>query len=203
MANADRPRGFRPVGNLAGAPWTGKMRPYNVDSSQGTAIFKGDLVKLEDDGNIAPAAAGDRILGVAVAFGQDGFQAQLGNNQTSPIAVNPDNLMQTYHPASTAGTVWVVDDPGTLFEAQSTGTDAVTDIGSLADHVAGAGSTTTGLSAHEISATSSTGVAGLRLLGVVDRPDNDISAANADWIVQIIEHEYNTHIDWADGTPGV
>ena len=77
MANVDRPSGFRPVGSFSGGSWNGAVRTYPVDASNATAIFPGDAITLEADGNVTPAAAGGVILG-AVA----------GDAATTPVAVS-------------------------------------------------------------------------------------------------------------------
>lgn len=188
MANKDAPQGARPLRHLTGGN-AFRMNPYPVDSSNATAIFIGDFVKLEDDGNVAPAAAGNRILGVC--GGVDG---------------DYDNLTRRYLPATTAGTVWVYDDPDIVFAIQEdsvSATLAATNVGNLANHVAGTGSTTTSISAHELDSDGTgTGTAGLRILRAVDRADNVVGETNAEWEVVIYEHELNQHID-ADGVPGV
>ena len=176
MANIDSPRGARPVKRLDGgsAVVTNK---YVVDASNGTAIFIGDFIKLENDGNVAPAAAGGNILGVCVGVLDD-----------------YDNLTRRYLPASTAGNILVCDDPWMIYEVQedSVGGDlAHTNIGNNCDLVAGSGSTTTGISAHEIDASDAkTGIAQLRLLRISPRDDNAIGT-NADWHVVINEHAFN------------
>jgi len=75
------------------------------------------------------------------------------------------------------------------------------DIGNLADHVAGTGDTSTGQSKFEISGTTGTGTAGMRILGKYETPKNEFGT-NGILEVTIHEHELNQHID-ADGTVGV
>jgi hypothetical protein len=65
MANADRPRGFWPVG---------KIKSANVYES-GSAIAPGEFVRIAADGQIDAVAAGETILGLALSYasgsGQD------------------------------------------------------------------------------------------------------------------------------------
>jgi len=175
MANANRPKGATPVRSLDGSTAI-PVNPYTVDSSNGTAIFLGDFVAREADGNIAPAAAGGVILGVAVGVA-DGY----------------DDLSKRYLAASTAGTVYVVDDPSIIFEVQEDdGGTALTAAarGANVEIVAGAGSTTTGISAHELDQDSVTNLtAQLRLIGLTPRANNAYGD-NADWEVLINEHFY-------------
>lgn len=179
MANTNFARGATPVGTLTGADWNSSVRHFNVDASNGTAVFVGDFIMMESDGNVAPATAGStQIVGVMV--GRVPTYADLTKN---------------YLPASTAGVVLVCTDPNAIYEIQEDsvgGAMAATQVGENADHIAGAGSTTTGRSAHQIdSSTQTAAAAGLRLLGIVDRPDNE--AGNyAKWLVTINEHAFKT-----------
>ena len=176
MANIDNPRGARPVKRLDGgsAVVTNK---YSVDSSNSTAIFIGDFIQLESDGYVAPAGAGGNIIGVCLGVLND-----------------YDNLKRRYLPASTAGAILVCDDPWMIYEVQEDsggGAMAFTNIGNNCDIVAGSGSTTTGISAHEIdSSDAKTAVAQLRLLAISPREDN-AAGTNADWHVLINEHAFN------------
>ena len=68
------------------------------------------------------------------------------------------------------------------------------------NHVAGTGSTTTGLSAHEINGTTSTAYAGLRVLGKINAPGN-AWGTNVLLEVQVYEHEYSPTNEAT--TPGV
>jgi len=181
MANADRPSGLRPVGTISGAPWMGHVRSFPVDSSNGTAIYRGDAVKLEDDGNIAPATAGDLLLGVCVGVEVD---------RTVAATEHPG-----YLPASTAGTIMVCVGPDVIYEIQEDsvgGAMVATNVGSNGDIAVTAGSTVTGNSKMEldssdvISKDSSAATAQLLVLGLVDRPDNAIGT-EAKWLVRINE----------------
>jgi hypothetical protein len=86
-----------------------------------------------------------------------------------------------------------------VFGVQSAGSTVAADVGNIGDHVAGTGSTTTGLSAHELNGTTSTSDAGFRVLGKIDSPDNAYGT-NVNLMVQPYEHE----LTMADhSTPGV
>ena len=189
MANVDRPNGAIAVDNLGG-PVVAKMNAYNVDSSNATAIFPGDFMILQNDGNVAPyTSGGGNLIGVcagievAAPTKEDGFLSD-GN-----IGVQE---YPGYLPASTAGVVYIIDSPDQLFEVQSDGTTEAVDQGTNADVTPGSGSTTTGRSAHEMSATNGTAIAQLRLIRPVKRADNDVSLANGRWVVKINEHQYQS-----------
>ena len=182
MANVDRPRGARPIGHLDGSPWNGMTREYNVDVGNATAIFPGDFVIREADGNAAAytGSGGGSLLGVCVA-----------------VVTDPTNLERRYLPATTQGTIVVCDAPDVIFEIQEDddGTALVAaDAGTNCDVLVTAGSTSTGQSAHEIDrSTVVTSIAQLRLLRLVNREDNE-HGDSAAWEVFINEHLYKTTV---------
>ena len=191
MANLDPPSGARPFRHLSG----GMIRAseYKIASGTSSDIFTGDFVKLLSTGYIDVASAGNRILGVFAGVKYTASDGEVVYKKYFPTG--------TTTLASADVTAYVYDDPNITYRIQSAGSADFTDIGNLADHVAGSGSTTTGQSGHEISGTTGTGTAGLRILRLIDDPDNS-AGTNGELEVAIYEHELNQHID-ADGTPGV
>ena len=191
MANLDAPSGARPFRHLSG----GMIRAseYKIASGTSSNIFTGDFVKLLATGYIDVASAGNRILGVFAGVKYTASDGEVVYKKYFPTG--------TTTLASADVTAYVYDDPNITYRIQSAGSADFTDIGNLADHVAGSGSTTTGHSGHEVSGTTGTGTAGLRILRLIDDPDNS-AGTNGELEVAIYEHELNQHID-ADGTPGV
>lgn len=171
MANVSRINGFRPVKYLNGAPWNGQYNKYYVQSSDGTALFVGDLVKFDGgaDSNGVPSvtkalasdnsSTGSVCVGVIVGF------EPLYTNLNTPV----------YRAASTARYVYIADDPMLLFEAQEDGVGgalATTSVGLNANLIASnAGSTTTGASGMEVDTSTAATTAGLvlRIVGFTDR----------------------------------
>lgn len=192
MANSDKPNGARPVGTLSGAPVSGTIRSYLADGL-GADIFIGDFVEMNADGFIDVAtAASEELIGVCVGF----QSAQAG--QTSGVT---DHFMsgttdvdrqKKYYDASVDGEAWILvaQGPDVLYEIQTDGTITFTAIGNNAEIVATAGDTTRGISQHELSATTTALAAQLRIVGPVNRVDNDVSSANSRWIVRINENHY-------------
>ena len=175
MANTDAPRGATPI-NRSGANFTGNVERFNVDSSNSPAIFVGDFVVQEADGNVTPASAGtgNEILGVVTSVQVDRDVA---------ATEHPG-----YLPKSTSGKVYVcLAEDGQYFRIQEDGTLGSNARGARTRLTAGAGSTTTGRSAHELSSSNEgTGTTEqFILVDAVDTPDNDITAANAEWIVAV------------------
>lgn len=195
MANVDRPSGFRPIGTVSGAPWQGHLMTFDVDSSNATAIFLGDLIALEADGNVAPAAAGStQLLGACVGI----YHSDPGDSTGRSLeggGSNDLNLSLKYLPANTAGKILVTVGPDVLYEAQedsAVSSLALTDRGANVDFVAGAGSTTTGRSGYEIDSDTVTTIASapLRIVDIVRREDNEVGT-NAKWIVRIHTHHFS------------
>lgn len=188
MANVSRVNGFRPVKHLNGSPYNGQANWYYIPSTDSTAVFVGDLVKLAGSASadgyptVAQAAASDtKIIGVVVGLKPD-----------------PTNLnVPIYRAASTNRYVLVADAPDIIYEAQEDavgGAAAAADIGLNCDVIVGAGSTTTGASGMQIdtSTKATTSTLPLRLVGFVDRIDNEIGSANAKMLVMINSHGLNS-----------
>jgi hypothetical protein len=191
MANANTPFGLKPVKHRNGAHYNGAARTYYVPASYGTALFIGDpVIAVTDSADAngvhtvarATAAGGAYILGVVVGIGKGpyGENVQL---QSDPI----------YHVASTAGYVMVADDPDLLFEIQEDAVGGAMVAGAAGrnvDLIAGTGSTTTGKSGFlaDSSTLNTTNTLQLRIVEPVIRPDNEIAAAYAKWLVAINLH---------------
>ena len=197
MANADTPFGLRPVRYLSGAPWNGQVQRYLLPSTDGTATFIGDLVKLAGSAGangsvvngiptggmptIAQSAAADGGVGVVVGF--------------EPLQTD---LTVLHRLASTARVALVVDDPNVIFEIQevSGGTAlTVAEVGLNANVVVGSGSTTTGLSGMELgNATEAVTVSlDLKILRLVQREDVEIGE-HAKWEVLINNHAFRAGV---------
>lgn len=176
MANQNAVRGFSPIGLLQGGAIP--VRQFGVDSSNGTAIYVGDLVSAENDGKIAVSSADD---GVIVLGSVVGIYDSLGNPIDSPNSTTST----PYLAASTAGYVDVaLMVPGALFQVESASA-AVTDVFASANHVAGTGSTVTGVSGHYLD-SATTGAANFIILDKVNEPNN-AWGANVDLVVTTAE----------------
>lgn len=189
MANIDGAFGAKPVRHLSGG--TIRTNEYKIASGTSSNIFTGDFVKLLATGYIDVAAAGERLLGVFAgckftnAAGEVVFARYFPTGQTTL--------------GSGDVTAFIYDDPNIIFSIQSAGSADFADIGNKADHVAGAGSTSTGQSNFEISGTTGTGTAGMTILRLYESPQNAYGT-NGVLEVAIFEHELAGH---DQGTPGV
>lgn len=170
MANVSRPSGYRPVKHLDGSAWNGQLETFAVLASDATALYAGDLVKLSGaaDANGVPAitrctANTDAPIGVVTGFAPD------ITNLNNPGA---------YRAASTARMALVCVDPTVVYEVQASGTYGVaTDSGLNSGSTYTAGSATTGVSGMQLdlATKATTATLPLKIIGVVQRPDNDVS----------------------------
>ena len=181
------PFGLTPVRYKSGAPYNGAANLYSVAAGETNNIFIGDPVLISGTGDAAGipgvvrAAAGDRMTGVVVGFGQfDGASAG------STTAIN-----RGYRAGSTADYLLVADDPALLFAVEEDavgGALATTDIGNNADLVGGTGSTVTRRSGYMLdSSTKVTTTAQVRIWGFDQTIGNTIGGTGPVWLVSIVE----------------
>ena len=175
MANVDAAFGFVPVRTMSGfAPRANK---YTIASGLAENIFTGDLCIIDANGQVTPHTATE-VNNIGV-FGGVSYTASDGSY-----------VYSQYWPTGTTATdiiAYIYDDPYTVFKVQSAGSPAQTNIGNCADVVAGAGSTTTGISGFEISGTMANSAASAKIIALYDAPENSFGA-NAVMEVLINEH---------------
>ncbi len=162
MANPNIEIGFIPTPIL-------QTNRYVRDAASSTAIFMGDVVQMDDDGNINAATAGNTgLIGASLTFAT-------GSAAATNIIV-ADNISQIFH----------AQDDG------DTDTAAQTDIGLNANHVATAGQMALKRGRHEIDIDSATtAAAGFGLLEFVQNVEYTIGA-NSIFKVICKEHLHNT-----------
>ena len=165
MANRDNPMGFRMAQGIGSQH---VLKRFPIDSSNSTNVFVGDVMDLNAQGSVRPAAAdaGVSAAGVCVAlYDSDGH----------PIGHPNSSVSTNYLGTSVAGFALVsLALPGVVFiaQAQTGQTPAAEDIGETTDHVAGTGDTTTAVSKHELNFSDlGTGLQ-FRIIGLVDNPAN-------------------------------
>lgn len=187
MANANAALGFKPLRHRNGEPYSGAVNKYFVPASDGTALGIGDpvIVNGTADTNGIPgaikatAAGGNYITGIVMGIAIEGQAA--------------GSFPTRYRPASTAAYILVADNPDLVFEIQEDavgGALAAADVGLNADWIDGTMSTTTGNSAVQLdtSTKAATATLQLKILGLVQRVDNDPFVANSKVEVMINLH---------------
>jgi hypothetical protein len=161
MSSVSNPFGLRPAYSPQGV-----IRPtaYSIASGYASNILSGQPVKLAADGTLQAAAPTDRFIGVFCGV-------EYTNSQGRRVV---DNKWI----ANTTGSdiiAYATLDPSIVYEIQANGSVGTSEIGSQADFTtAGAGSTVTGLSAMmlDTATLTSSGNAGLRIIGIAPGPDN-------------------------------
>jgi hypothetical protein len=104
MANADRPRGFRPEG---------KVKQIAIMES-GSACYPGDFVSLAGDGQVDPSAAAADIMGLCLDYAS-------GAGVKVRVSVDPS---QVYVGQATAGQIDAQTDIGQTCDILGTGGDS-------------------------------------------------------------------------------
>lgn len=206
MANTDTRFGFRPVRHRNGAPYNGAAEPMYIASSYDSGgMFVGDLiVKVAAGSNTSrveapgvgsfPPGALPQVQLAAVTDGTFASGVIVG------FAANPSNLEQKHNPTSTERIALVCTDPDIVYEIQADGDLTETMIGLNGTFIrTHAGSTVTGLSGEELDTGTTTAPAAnaslmLRIVGMVNRDDNDTESANQKALVVI-----NMHSDLSTG----
>jgi len=167
MANIDAPRGLWPISHPSGCLRKNVFGNYIIDANTAGALAQGDLVSAEAGGNIELAAADDGIIVVGVFWG------------CRYVDADGDIHYSTYIPATKTGFTLmqadVYDDPTIEFGIQADSGTALTvaSVFNTANHVAGTSDSTRKLSGHELDSSDVGTGAQLKILGLVDTPDND------------------------------
>jgi hypothetical protein len=181
MANTSRINGLRPVFHMGGGEL--KTRKYFIPSTDGTAVYPGDVVKLAgsaDTDGTAPtiqlASAADSVVGVVAFF-----------------EPNRDNLNITgqYRAASTDRYAYVWDDPMIVFVGEtSNGTAAAVDVGLNINHATGTPNTATARSGAylDVGSKAATSTLTFQILAFASNVDNEV-AASARLYVKINKHQ--------------
>jgi hypothetical protein len=202
MSSVSRPNGFAPVKHVTGAPYNGQTNVYFVPSTDGTAIFVGDLVKLAGAARdpsgvptVARAGATDAVIGVVVGMMFSG----IGDVQNVPPVTSLD--LPIYRAASTNRYLLVADSPDLIFEAQTSAALTAADVGLNASPTTTAGSTTTGTSAEvvDMATVNTTATLPLKIVGWPQRPDNNLTDTYTKAYVMINNHQ----LKGGTGTAGV
>jgi hypothetical protein len=152
--SVDGPYGLVPINLIGGQVFAGATRQIPIASASATAIFYGDVVKLENTGLLAKDTGTATATPVGVFLGCSYTDATFGKvfRQYYPGAITASDIV-----------AYVQDDPDALFKVAvtSAGTSTIsyvnrTAVGNNSALIQGTGSTTTGNSAVSISATTAT-----------------------------------------------
>ena len=155
--------GFRPIQDISGNSYTGKVQTFAVASAHSTLLAVGDLVRITGtaDANgvaeVDAAAAAQTLTGCIVGIDYD-----------------ISNLERKGLPALSAGTVKVATDRNMLMEAESSTTVSLDDVGANADIVATAASASGNLVNSNMTVNTTapaSATAQIRIEGIKDAAD--------------------------------
>ena len=163
--SVESPYGLLPINLIGGQVFAGSTRLIPIATNSSTAIFYGDVVKLNSDGNL------DKDAGTSAATPVGVF---LGCTYTDPVF---GKTFRQFYPGTTNISdiqAYVLDDPDALFKVAvvssgtTIGTVTRTAVGNNAVLVQNPGSTANGNSRVAISATTNTTAAWpVRVIDVV------------------------------------
>jgi hypothetical protein len=181
------------------------MRPkaYAVTSGYAASIFAGDPVKIAADGTVQLGTSdgtrsgtvdGIKLLGIAAGFE---WLDSTGKPTISPFWTGSTAVYQT-----AAATIWVYDDPETLFDVQyanpgTVGTTSMqTAVGEEADWTVASpgGSTATGISSTVLTVLQATS-GQFQITGFQGNINDSLTDAYAIVTVRINEHQYKAAVN--------
>ena len=214
MANVNKPTGFSPVGNLLGGKWNEQGRLYAIPTSDTTNSYAiGDCV-MSASGADANGVRYIQKWGGATTTSALPLGIIVGIRVADPgtsLVGNSLSLEKTYIAAGTRTSVryvYVVDDPFVLFEAQFDATGATQAQLSLNAAVTISAANQTSLSNSApysdmvLTGPAVTATLPVRLLGAVQRADNQVTSAASPYVRVLCKwnyHEYGV-IGSASGT---
>lgn len=150
---------------------------FIVDSGNGTNLGPGDVVSMVAAGAVNKSAAGDANIVVGTVM-------EIFDATKIPCGAPNSTVSTKYLPLSTAGYALIaLALPGRKFIAQTDTILTVAAIGASTDHVVGTLVTTTGQSANTINGNDLNTGGQVFIIGAVNDPTNDITLANAKWLV--------------------
>jgi hypothetical protein len=184
------PYGLQPINLIGGQVFAGSTRLIPIASGSTTAIFYGDVVRLNTGGTLSKVSTTTTATDAVGVF--------LGCQFTNPTT--KQLLQQQYYPgAVTASDInaFVLDDPDALFKVAVTaaGTSTISGVtraavGQNSALVITAGSTTTGDSYSSVSATTGSGTGlPVRIVDVIPETTN----ASGSYTEVVVKFNFGVH----------
>ena len=168
--------GFRPIQDISGSAYCGKIQTFAVDAAHATLLAVGDLVRIT-----GTARAEDGMAEVDAAAA-----AQTVTGPIVGIDFDMSNLERKGLPALSAGTVKVATDTNMLMHAEASTTVALDDVGANADIVATAATAAGNLVNSNMTVNTTSPAAATAQIRIVQLVDGD-TASGATMIVRINE----------------
>lgn len=191
MANTSQINGFKPVKHLNGSPYNGQANLYEVPSTEAVPVFVGDLVKLSDQAATSLYPAVEAVVGASAQVNAGpvlGSVVGIVNVKFDPVggALSSGSIAldtPVYRPASTKQFVLVADSDDLIFEAEADASVAATSIGlnvgiGASAHTNPLLNGASPMYVYSTTAPDTTSTRPLQIVGIVNRPDNEIGAHN-------------------------
>lgn len=188
MSSTANPYGMVPARRLGSVPNSQGFSPYEIADGYATSIFFGDVVKLATTGYVQKDTGTTALTPIGIFLGCEYVDATYGLRHSN------------YWPASQAiasGTVakaYILDDPNAEFTIQADETLTIAAIGANAAIVQTAGTSQFGKSRNALdgSTVATTSTLPLRILGLVETPENAWGDAYPDLRVKFNNHQLTT-----------
>ena len=186
MANQDAAFGLRPLKTIGQQDDSTGFSSYWIAAGDGSVIYQGSLA--------GSPATGTGYVDLQTAGLELNLGAFWGCFYNDPTTLKP--TFKNYYPGSITPPgsedieAFVYDSPTQMYEVQSdnAGASAQADIFKCYDIVGTGGSTLNGVSSMELDDGTQGTTGQLKIIGVSRDPkNNDISAANVNWRVQVSE----------------
>ena len=187
MANVSEKFGLRPYRKLDGTPLVGAQNRYTISANNTVAIYQGDLVVPEADGDISRHVAGTSAAVIGV------FN---GCFYTDPTTQKP--TYSNYYPGSVNAsdiTAFVVDDPDAVFLMDADAAFTRADLFRNYSVTTAGGVTQTGISSVQldVSASGTATTFAVQAIDISQDPDNsDTTVDNANILVRINNHFFRS-----------
>jgi hypothetical protein len=187
MTSAAYPYGAVPVENLAAGYDTEGFETLTIADAYATSIYFGDFVKLASTGVIQKDTGTSTLTPVGIFLGTRYISPTLGyvlDDQYWPASLSTGDTVQAK----------VATNPNLVMDMQASGSVALSDIGANAGVVQTAGNATTKKSKNALdqSSINTTNTLPLRILNLVQTPDNAWGDSFTRVLVKFNNHQYTT-----------
>jgi hypothetical protein len=175
MAATAAPYGLIPVGLIGGRPFNQAFKQFKVANNYGTSIFKGDVVKVVNDGTVAKDTGTATATPIGIFMGCEFTEPTLGYK-----------VQRNYWTASTVASdimAYVCDDPQVIMQVQAAATVAQADLFLNAALVQGSGNTANGMSGVGIGSQNTTNTLPVKIIDFVRSGTSTIGDAYTDVLV--------------------
>ena len=185
MANQDAAFGLRPLKTVGQQDDSTGFSSYTIVAAEASPMYQGSLVFATATG----------FVDISTTTTELNLGAFWGCFYVDPTTLKP--TFKNYYPGSITPPsgkdieAFVYDSPYQMFEIQSaaTGASDQSDVFSTCDLASNGGRTRDGMSTAECADSYASGPAVLKVIGVSRDPkNNDITAANVNWRVQVCMH---------------